>query len=281
MRRREFVRFLGGAAIAWPYGARAQGPRMRVIGYVSTGSRATADESLTAFRSGLKEMGFTEGQNVVIEFRSSEGRLEYLPKLMVDLVRSQVSAIFALGGDVATLVAMGATTTIPIVFLTNSDPIRSGLVASLNRPGANATGVTMLSGPLAAKRLQFLRELVPKVTAVGLLVNPNNTNSEPEAKDVQAGGNAVGLQVHILEASSSEEIGKAFIALAELKAGALLVNADPLFFVQRNQFITLAASHAMPTMHYAREFAQNGGLISYGANIASAIRQAGTTSAAF
>jgi len=220
-------------------------------------------------------MGYIEGQNVVIEFRATEGHLERLPKLMVDLVRRRVSTIFTLGGDVATLVAMGATRTIPIVFLTNSDPVRSGLVAGLNRPGANATGVTMLSGPLGAKRLQLLRELVPKAAAVGLMVNPNNTNSEPETVDVQAGGRATGLQIHVLEASSGEEIDKGFAALTGLKAGGLLVNSDPLFFLQRSQFVTLAARHAMPTIYYAREFAQIGGLITYGANIASAVRQCG------
>jgi putative ABC transport system substrate-binding protein len=273
--RREFIVLVGDAVAAWPHAVQAQQPPMLVIGYVGSAGRATSNEQLTALRGGLQEMGFIEGQNVAIEFRATEGRLERLPKLMVDLVRRRVSVIFTLGGDVATLVAMGATKSIPIVFLTNSDPVRSGLVANLNRPDANATGVTMLSGPLGAKRLQMLRELVPKAAAVGLLVNPNNTNSEPETMDVQAGGRTMGLQIHVREASSSEEIDKAFTALAELKAGALLVNADPLFFFQRNQFITLAARHGIPTMYYAREFVQSGGLISYGANIASAIRQCG------
>jgi len=260
-----------------PQVARAQPRQLPVIGYVSTGNRAAAfvEEALASFGGGLREMGFTEGQNVVIEFRATEGHLERLPKLMVDLVRGRASVIFALGGDVATLVAMGATRSIPIVFLTNSDPVRSGLVANLNRPGANATGVTMLSGPLGAKRLQLLRDLIPKAAGVGLLVNPNNTNSESETEEVRASGRAMGLQIHVMEAGSSEEIDKAFAALTGLKADALLVNSDPLFFLQRNQFTTLAARHSMPTIYYAREFVRDGGLMSYGASITSAIRQCG------
>src|SRR5438132_1298488 len=185
MQRRDFMMLLGGAAAAWSRGAQAQRQAIPVIGYVGSGNGPAAADQ--AFREGLAELGFTDGQNVAIEFRWTDGHLERLPKLMVDLVRRPVSAIFTVGGDVATLIAKGATRSIPIVFLTASDPVRSGLVASLNRPGLNATGVTMLAGPLGAKRLQLLRELVPNAAAVGLLVNPNNTNSEIESADVQAG----------------------------------------------------------------------------------------------
>ena len=273
MQRRKFIVLLGSAAAAWPHGAQAQRQAIPLIGFVGISRGSTA--AYQAFREGLAEMGFTDGQNVAIEYRWTDGHLERLPKLMVDLVRRPVSAIFSAGGDVAALIAKGATRSIPIVFLTASDPVRSGLVASLNRPGLNATGVTMLAGPLGAKRLQLLRELVPNASAVGLLVNPNNTNSELESADVQAGGRTIGLQTHLLEASTSEEVDKAFASLTELKAGALVVNADPLFIQLRSQFIALAARYSVPTIYYAREFPENGGLISYGASIAIAMRQCG------
>ena len=277
MKRREFIRLVGGAAIAWPLAARAQQPALPVIGSVWTANRDfAADRYATAFREGLAEMGFADGRNVAIEYRATDGRLERLPTLIVGLVRREVAVIFVAAGDVPALVAKGATRSIPIVFLTSSDPVRSGLVASLNRPGTNATGVTMLSGPLGAKRLQLLRELVPRPASFGLLVNPNNTNSEPESVDVQAAGRTVGLQIHILEADSSEGIDKAFATMLELKVGALLVNPDPFFLLQRNQFVTLAARHALPAIYVAREFAEDGGLMSYGANVADAMRQSGS-----
>src|SRR5258708_1443770 len=250
MRRREFMMLVGGAAAAWSHGAQARRQAIPLIGFVGRGRGPTAADQ--AFREGLAEMGFTDGQNVAIEYRWTHGHLERLPKLMVDLVRRPVSAIFTAGGDVPALIAKGATRSIPIVFLTASDPVRSGLVASLNRPGLNATGVTMLAGPLGAKRLQLLRELVPNASAVGLLVNPNNTNSELESADVQAGGRTIGLQTHLLEASTSEEVDKAFASLTELKASALVVNADPLFIQLRSQFIALAARYSVPTIYYAR-----------------------------
>ena len=275
MRRREFIGLLGGATV-WPLAAHAQQPSMPTIGYIRSGTLAPSDDPLTiAFREGLAEMGFAEGRNVAIEYRSTEGHLERLPKLTVDLVRRQVSVIFVAGGDVPALVAKGATRSIPIVFTTSSDPVRSGLVDSLNRPGVNATGVTVLAGPLGAKRLELLRELVPKAASVGLLVNPNNTNSEPETADVQAGARTIGLKAHILEASNSEEIEKAFATLIDLKADALLVIADPIFFLRRSQVVTLAARYAVPTIHPAREFVQDGGLISYGASLTVAFRQCG------
>ena len=221
-------------------------------------------------------MGFTEGRNVAIEARWAEGRLERLPSLIVDLVRRPVAVIFVVGGDVPALVAKGATRSIPIVFLTNSDPVRSGLVDSFNQPGVNATGFTMLAGPLGAKRLELLRELVPKAATIGVLVNPNNTNSERDLADVQAGARAKGLQIHTLEASNSEEVDKAFATLIELKAGALLVNPDPLFIQHQEQFITFAARYAVPTIYVAREFVDDGGLMSYGASITIAARKCGS-----
>src|SRR5262249_27408793 len=186
-------------------------------------------------------MGFIDRQNVAIDVRWTEGQIERLPKIMVDLVRERVAVIFTVGGDAATLIAKGATTTIPIVFLTASDPVRSGLVASLNRPGFNATGVTMLAGPLGTKRLQLLRELVPHVTTVGLLVNPNNTNSEIESAEVQAIGGGLGLSINVLQASSAEQVDQVFNSLLDRKVGALLGIADPLFLVLRDKLINLAA----------------------------------------
>jgi putative ABC transport system substrate-binding protein len=276
MRRREFISMLGGAA-AWPVAARAQQAAMPVIGAVWTANRTFATDRYThAFRDGLAEMGFTDGLNLAIEHRATDGHLERLPRLIVDLVRRPVAVIFVAAGDVPALVAKGATRNIPIVFLTSSDPVRSGLVASLNRPGLNATGVTTIGGPLGTKRLEMLHELVPRAATFGLLINPNNTNSEPEAMDVQSGARTIGLQIHVLEASNADEIDRAFAALIELKAGALLVASDPLFFARRNQFVTLAARYSVPTIYYAREFPDDGGLMSYGASIVGGIRQCGS-----
>src|SRR5262245_25426010 len=213
VRRREFIGLLGGATV-WPLAAHAQQPSMPTIGYIRSGTLAPSDDPLTiAFREGLAEMGFAEGRNVAIEYRSTEGYLERLPRLTVGLVRRQVAAIFVAGGDVPALVAKGATRSIPIVFVTTSDPVRSGLVDSLNRPGSNVTGVTTLAGPIVAKRLELLRELVPKASTIGLLVNPNNLNSEPETTDIEAGARTIGLKTHTLEASNTEEIARAFAKL--------------------------------------------------------------------
>ena len=276
MRRREFITFLGGAAVVCPLAARAQPSSMPTIGYIRNGTLTPSDDPFTiAFREGLAEMGFTEGRNVAIEYRSTEGHLERLPRLTVDLVRRPVAVMFVAGGDMPALVAKGATRSIPIVFTTTADPVRSGLVDSLNRPGANVTGVTTLAGPLGAKRLELLRELVPKATTVGLLVNPNNTNSEPETADILAGARALGLRTHTVEASNSDEVSRAFAKLTELKAGALLVYGDPIFFLLRSQIVLLAAQSAIPTIYNAREFVHDGGLISYGASFTVAFRQCG------
>jgi ABC-type uncharacterized transport system substrate-binding protein len=249
---------------------------MPVIGYVINGNQAnTPPQFAVAFREGLAETGFTEGRNVAIEYRWADGHSERVPALIVGLVRRQV-AVIVVSGDLPALVAKGATTSIPIVFMTGSDPVGSGLVASLNRPGINVTGATMLAGPLGAKRLELLRELNPKTTAVGLLVNPINPNSEPELADLQAAARTMGLQTYILKASNGEDIDKAFANLIELKAGALLVSADPLFTFWRNQLITLAARFAVLTIYYAREFPDLGGLMSYGASFSGAYRQCGS-----
>jgi putative ABC transport system substrate-binding protein len=278
VQRRTFIAALGSAAAVHPLVPLAQPPTRPVIGYVSnvvSASQVATDERFTAFREGLEQMGFTDGENITIEVRRTEGQMERLPRVMVDLVREQVAVIFTVGGDAATLIAKGATRTTPIVFLTASDPVRSGLVSSLHRPGLNATGVTMLAGPLGAKRLQLLRELLPQAIAIGLLVNPNNTNSEVESADVQAAGGSLGLSVHILEAGSTEQIERVFTSLRERKVSAVLVNADPLFLVLRDKLINLSTHHAVPTIYYVREYASNGGLMSYGSSIPDAMRQCG------
>jgi ABC-type uncharacterized transport system substrate-binding protein len=271
VRRREFIALLGAGAVVWPALVRAQQQAALVVGYVGGVSPGIHP----AFREGLSEAGFTDGRNVTIESRWTEGHLERLPMTIVNLVRRPVAVIFLAGGDVPTLIAKGATRSIPIVFLTTSDPVRSGLVDSFNRPGVNATGVTLLAGPLAAKRLELLREVVPKATTVGMLVNPNNPNSERDIADVQASARSVGLQVHLVEANNKEEIEKAFSTLSRLGAGALLVSADPFFVLVREHFIKLAARHSVPTIYYARPFVEDGGLISYGTDLASAFRQCG------
>jgi putative tryptophan/tyrosine transport system substrate-binding protein len=205
-----------------------------------------------AFRVGLKENGFTEGENVAIEYRWADGHLERLPSLVADLVRRRVSVIFSTGGDVPTLVAKGATTTIPIVFATGADPLRSGLVVSLNRPGGNATGATVVAGLLGAKRIALLRELAPNTHTLGLLVNPNNPNAEPERADVEAAAQSVHAQVQVLPASNGEEIEAAFAALARSKLDGLVVNPDPIFFPRRDQIVALAARQVVPHLLFAR-----------------------------
>jgi putative ABC transport system substrate-binding protein len=274
IRRREFIAGLGSAA-AWPVAARAQQPSMPVVGYVTTTGANQNTHLPAAFRTGLKENGFIEGENIAIEYRWADGHLERLPSLVADLVRRRVAVIFATGGDVPALIAKGSTATIPIVFLTGDDPVRSGLVASLNRPGGNATGATVIAGLLGAKRMALLRELAPKIHALGLLVNPNNPNSEPETADVQAAARAIAGRVQVLQASNTEEIEAAFAALGRAKLDGLLVNPDPIFLPRRDQFVALAARHAVPTIYYAREYVEAGGLMSYGASFTWLYRQGG------
>jgi putative ABC transport system substrate-binding protein len=275
MIRREFITLLGSTAVAWPLVGRAQQASMPVIGYVSAGASGSNPQFTAAFRAGLAETDFVEGRTVMIEYRWAAGHLERLPALVVDLVRRQVAAIFTTGGDVPALVAKGATATIPIVFATGADPVKSGLVGSLNRPGGNATGATLLAGALGAKRLELVRELVPKAGAIGILVNPDNPNSEPEAADVQVAARAVREQIHVLQASNEQEIDKAFATLSELKAVALLVNPDPAFMPRRSQFAALAARYSVPAIYYSREYAEAGGLMSYGASFVGLYRQCG------
>jgi putative ABC transport system substrate-binding protein len=275
IRRREFITRLGDGA-AWPLAARAQQQAMPVIGYLNAGSPERTAGYLAGFRQGLKETGYVEGQNVAIEYRWAQGRYDQLPALAADRVRNQVAVIAAPGGTPQTMAAKAATTTIPIVFYTGADPVQLGLVASLNRPGGNLTGVTTLNSELAPKRLQLLRELLPAATNIGLLVNPGNAVfSDALLQDMQAAAGALGMRFDILYAKSEIEIDTAFARLLELKAGALDAIADPFFNNHLEQIAALALRHAIPSIYSFRDFPVAGGLMSYGTNQTDAYRQVG------
>ncbi len=274
MKRREFITLLGGAAAAWPLAARAQQPTMLVIGFLSGLSPDGMTERLRAFRQGLKETGFVDGENVATEYRWAEGQFDRLPALAAELVRRQVAVIYATGGAFPALAAKAATTTIPIVFLVAEDPVRLGLVASLARPGGNLTGINIFTVELVAKRLELLRELVPTANRVAVLVNPADaTNRETTARDVAAAARAMGMQIQILNASTSREIDAAFATFARERA--LFVGTDAVFTSRRVQLANLAAHHSIPMTSSTREIAEAGGLMSYGSNIVDAYRQAG------
>jgi putative tryptophan/tyrosine transport system substrate-binding protein len=271
MRRREFIAGLGGAA-GWPLVARAQQPTMPVIGFLSSRSPREAAYVVGPFKHGLKEAGYMEGQNVAIEYRWAEDQNERLPALADDLVRRQVAVIVAGGTSQQ---ARAATTTIPVVFTTSLDPVRYGLVASLNRPGGNVTGVTFYSGALVAKQLELLHDVVPKATAIGLLVNPSSPAAAPQLTAAQDAASTLGQRVHALNISSEGDFDKAFANLVEMRAGALLVSVDPFFDSHPEHLVALAARHRIPAVYNLREFVTTGGLMSYGASIADAYRQAG------
>jgi len=272
VRRREFITLVGGAAAGWPLVASAQQSALPTVGFLNTVSAVPFARMADAFRQGLRETGYAEGQNVTIEYRWADGHIDQLPALAIDLVDHQVAVIAATGGPAAGLAAKAATSTIPIVFVSGADPVKAGLIANFNRPGGNITGISPLSSALGSKRLEILHTLVPKATAIGILVNPNY---DAEVHDAQAAADAISLQVKILNASSVTEIDAAFASLKQQTIGALFVANDPYLDSQRDQIIALAARNAMPAMYYTREYAVAGGLISYGANIADAYRQAG------
>jgi putative ABC transport system substrate-binding protein len=274
MKRREFITLLGGAVASWPIAAYAQQPAMPVIGYLSALSEAQAPHMLAAFRRGLSEVGFTEGRNIAIEFRWAEGRFDRLPAMAAELVRRPVDLLLAQSPPAA-LAAKATTTTIPIVFVVGFDPIASGLVASLNRPGGNATGVTLMSLPIGEKRLELLREVAPKSSVIAMLVNPLTPDAVPEIRSVQAAAQSLGLQLRMFNASTPSEVNAAFAAMAEQRPGALLVGTDPFFVNRREEVVALAARLGVPAIYPFREFAEAGGLVSYGTNIANAYRQAG------
>ena len=274
--RREFITLLGGAAATWPLAVRAQQPAMPVIGFLQIGSVDDAPHFLATFHQGLKEAGFVDGQNVVIEYRWADGQFNRLPAMAADLVSRRVAVIVAGGGSGGALAARAATATVPIVFNIGIDPVTLGLVTSLNRPGGNATGINTFITELAAKRLGLLRELVPAATRVAVLVNPANArNAETTLRDVEAAARAMGVQIQVLNASTSREIDAAFADLVRERPDALFVGPDPFFEKQRVQLANLAARHATPTTFVGRQYAEAGGLISYGSNIADAWRQVG------
>ena len=274
MKRREFIALIGGAAVAWPLAARAQQPRMPVVGFLNAGSAIPYTKQATAFREGLSETGYVEGRNMLIEYRWAEGHNDRLPALAADLVQRHVAVIAATTLPAAPA-AKAATATIPIVFLIGGDPVELGFVKSMDRPGGNMTGIAALNVDLIAKRLELLHELVPKADTVAVLVNPNSAYTEPETNHVHEAGLAAGLKVLLLAASNENEIGTAFANLVRQKVGALIVSADPFFTSHRDQVVALAARHAIPTIYQWRDFPEIGGLVSYGANRLDTYRQTG------
>jgi putative ABC transport system substrate-binding protein len=274
VRRREFITLLGGAAVTWPLAAYAQ-QSMPVIGFLSGRSPGEAASAVEAFRQGLGETGYVEGQNVSIEYRWAEGRYDRLPALAADLVGRQVAVIAATGGEASGLAAKAATATIPIVFTMGGDPVELGLVLRLNNPGGNVTGVTFIVGDIATKRLGLLRQLVPNATTITMLINPNYPATSAEVRDVQAAARSLGLQINVLNASTSTEIDAALATFVGKRPDALFVGGDPFLLGQRDQIVSLAARHAVPTTYPQREYVDAGGLMSYGTSVPNGYRQAG------
>src|SRR5262245_19244973 len=274
IRRREFMSLLGGAAAAWPLAAHAQQPAMSVVGFLGAGARGPLREQIAAFQEGLKESGYVEGQNVAVDYRFAEGQFDRFPALASDLVRRQVAVLFV-ATDGGALAAKEATSTIPIVFSVGDDPVASGLVPSLNRPGGNLTGVYQFATGLEAKRLGLLHEVVPKATTIAVLVNPNYSGSENQLREVQEAAASLGVQLVIVRANVESDFDAAFSTLVQQRATALLVCASPFFNIRRQQLVVLAARHALPAIYEWREFAAAGGLMSYGTVISDAYRQAG------
>jgi ABC-type uncharacterized transport system substrate-binding protein len=273
--KREFISLLGGAA-AWPLVARAQ-QAMPVVGFLHSGSAGVAffEGQLVAFREGLKEGGYIVGQNVAIEYRWADGNIDRLPELAADLVRRNVRVIAAPGGPPSNLAAKNATTTIPVVFVTGADPVKVGLVSNVRQPGGNVTGITFFAEELAAKSLSLLGQLVPYAKTVGLMVNPLNPETPRRAADAVAAARALGLEMELLYAATPSDIDKVFDTLTERRIGALLIGAEATYGSHIQQLISLAARHKMPTMYWRREFAEAGGLASYGTSVTDAYRQAG------
>ena len=276
MRRREFMTLLGGAAAAWPVAASAQQPAMPVIGFLSPVSPEAIRNRLAAFHRGLAEAGYVEGRNVAIEYRSAEGQFNRLPELAADLVRRKVSVIATPGVEIGARAAKAATSTIPVVFGVSEDPVRMGLVASLARPGGNATGINFLSSELLPKRVGVLRELLPGINRLGVLINPGDASrAESVASEVQAAARSMGQEVYILKADTSDQIDEAFAAFERERVDALFVGPDPFFNSRRLQFALMAVRHMIPAIYGAREYVEAGGLMSYGANLVDMFREVG------
>jgi putative tryptophan/tyrosine transport system substrate-binding protein len=274
MQRREFITLVSGAAAAWPIAARAQRP-IPIVGFVHAGEAKPNASFAAAFSQGLKDADYVEGQSVFVEYRWADGYLERVPSLVLELVRRPVAVLLTGGGIVPPLVAKGATATIPVVFVIGDDPVASGLVASLNRPRGNVTGATILASELGPKRVEMTFELLPQVSAVAMLLNPNNPQSAIDRNITEEALRAKHKEFHVLSASNREEIDAAFSALAALKIGALLLIPDPFFQSSRAQIIALAALHSMPTVYYTSTYVTSGGLVSYGANFAEMYRLMG------
>ena len=274
MKRRQFITLVGGAA-AWPLAARAQQPAVPVVGILASVSPAPYAGFIAAIKEGLQQTGYIEGRNVTIEYRWAEGHYDRLPQQAIELVDRGVAVIILVGGGPTIAVAKAATATIPIVFVMGDDPVKSGAVTALNRPGGNATGVNLLTVAMEAKRLQLLHELVPNVAVVAIIVNPNNPQAAEQLQDLQAAARTLGVEVEVFKAGSPSDIDTAFASLVGRRAGALLVAADAFFNTRREQFVVLTARHALPAIFHFREFAAAGGLMSYGPSLTDAYRQEG------
>jgi putative tryptophan/tyrosine transport system substrate-binding protein len=277
MQRREFITLLGGAAAAWPLAARAQQPKMPVIGFLSSASPDLYAIRLRAFRQGLKGAGYVEGQNVAIEYRWAEGQNNRLPVLAAELVHRQVDVIVAGGGTPSAVAAKAATATIPIVFAVGVDPVALGLVTSLNQPGGNLTGITNMNVEVGPKRLELLRELIPTATSIALLINPTSPNlAEPFTRAMKAAASTLGLQLQVLQASTEQDFDRVFAALAQSRANALVIMPDVFFDTRSEQLAALTLRHAVPAIFQFRPFAAAGGLMSYGSNETDNYRLLGT-----
>jgi putative ABC transport system substrate-binding protein len=273
--RRKFIAGLGGTAAAWPLAGRAQQPAMPVIGFLSARSPGESAQHVDAFRQGLNTAGYVEGQNVTIEYRWADGQYDRLPMLASELVARRVNVIAATGGNVSGLAAKSVTGTIPIVFIVGDDPVKLGLVNSLNRPGGNVTGMSVFTTELGTKRLELLHELIPKASIIGLLINPDYQGSAREAAAVQAAAGALGQRILVLNASNDRDIDLAFSNLAKQQVAALLIDADAFFVSRRDQIVALVERHSMPAIYDLRDFVAAGGLMSYGASLTEAYRQVG------
>jgi putative ABC transport system substrate-binding protein len=278
MKRREFITFLGGAA-AWPLAARAQQAAMPVVGFMSARSPGDSVHLVAAFRQGISEGGFVEGRNVAVEYRWANGEYDRLPALAADLVNRRVAVLVAVGGESSALAAKQATSTIPIVFGAGSDPVTTGLVASINRPGGNVTGVNVLTDQMEPKRLGLLHELVPGVPLIGVLMNQNFPPAARQLLDLEVASRAIGQRLFVAKASNDAELDAAFTALSQQQVRALLVVADPYYDTRRERIVAFAAQHRLPAMYQFREYAAAGGLVSYGVSLTEAYRLFGASAA--